>query len=130
MTLKNELKLYYSEIEKLLVCDRKQKSSFMAELKANVDEYLAISPDSDIEKIKAEFGTPEIIAESFLSNSDAAAVKKKLDIKRSILIALVIALAVYIAFVIASLIDVHTEAHGHIEEGIMMINTAIGGDIL
>ena len=130
MTLKNELKLYYSEIEKLLVCDRKQKSSFMAELKANVDEYLAISPDSDIEKIKAEFGTPEVIAESFLSNSDAAAVKKKLDIKRSILIALVIALAVYIAFVIASLIDVHTEAHGHIEEGIMMINMAIGGDIL
>ncbi len=128
--MKNELKTYYIEIEKLLVCDRKQKSSFMAELKANVDEYLAISPDSDIEKIKAEFGTPEVIAESFLSNSDAAAVKKKLDIKRSILIALVIALAVYIAFVIASLIDVHTEAHGHIEEGIMMINAAIGGDIL
>lgn len=128
--MKNELKTYYIEIEKLLVCDRKQKSSFMAELKANVDEYLAISPDSDIEKIKAEFGTPEIIAESFLSNSDATAVKKKLDIKRSILIALVIALAVYIAFVIVSLIDVHTEAHGHIEEGIMMINTAIGGDIL
>lgn len=130
MTLKNELKLYYSEIEKLLVCDRKQKSSFMAELKANIDEYLAISPDSDIEKIKAEFGTPEVIAESFLSNSNAAVIKKKLDIKKCILIALVVALAVYIAFVIASLIDVHTEAHGHIEEGIMMINTAMGGDIL
>ena len=130
MTVKNELKAYYSEIEKLLVCDRKQKLTFMDELKANIDEYLAISPDSDIEKIKAEFGTPEIIAESFLSNSNATVIKKKLDIKKCILIALLVALAVYIAFVIISLIDVHTEAHGHIEEDIMMINTAIGGDIL
>ena len=130
MTVKNELKAYYSEIETLLVCDRKQKLTFMAELKANIDEYLAISPDSDIEKIKAEFGTPEVIAESFLSNSNAAVIKKKLDIKKCILIAIAIVLAVYVAFVIISLVDVHTEAHGHMKEGIMMINTAIGGDIL
>ncbi len=124
---KKDLKEYYCEIEKLLVCDRKRKLAFMADLKANIDEYLAIFPDSDIEKIKTEFGTPEVIAESFLSNSNAAAIKKKLDIKKCILMALIIALAVYIAFVIISLIDVHTEAHGHIEEGIMMINTVSGG---
>ena len=127
---KKELKEYYNEIEKILVCDRKQKTAFMAELKANIDEYLAIEGEADIEKIKAEFGTPEMIAASFLSGSDAAAIKKKLNIKKSILIAIVIALAIYLAFVIISLIDVHTEAHGYMEEGIMLISTLKGGDII
>ena len=128
--MKNELKAYYSAIEKNIICDRKQKSAFMAELKANIDEYLAAEGETDMEKIKAEFGTPEMIAASFLSGSDAAAIKKKLNIRKIILIAIVIALAIYLAFVIISLIDVHTEAHGYIEEGIMMISTIKGGGTL
>ncbi len=128
--MKNELKAYYSEIEKNIICDRKQKSAFMAELKANIDEYLATEGETDMEKIKAEFGTPEMIAASFLSGSDAAAIKKKLNIRKIILIAIVIALAIYLAFVIISLIDVHTEAHGYMEEGIMMISTIKGGGTL
>lgn len=128
--MKNELKAYYSAIEKNIICDRKQKSAFMAELKANIDEYLAAEGETDMEKIKAEFGTPEMIAASFLSGSDAAAIKKKLNIRKIILIAIVIALAIYLAFVIISLIDVHTEAHGYMEEGIMMISTIKGGGTL
>lgn len=128
--MKNELKAYYSEIEKNLICDRKRKKAFMSELKANIDEYLATEGEQDIEKIKAEFGTPEMIGESFLGDSDAAEIKKRLDIKKSILIALAAALIIYLTFVIISLIDVHTEAHGFIEEGIMMINRLKGGGIL
>lgn len=125
---KTELKEYYREIEKLLVCDRKQKTAFMAELQANIDEYIAGAGETDMESIKAEFGTPEVIAESFLSNSNVLTIKKKLDIKKCIIIAVVIALLIYLAFVIMSLIDVHTEAHGYMQEGIMMINTFIGGE--
>lgn len=130
MTVKNELKAYYSEIEKNLICEHRQKTAFMAELKANIDEYLAISPDADIERIKAEFGTPDEIASSFIGNSDVQTIKKRLDIKKSILIAIALALAIYLAFVVISLIDIHTEAHGFIEEGIMMISTLKGGGIL
>ncbi|MBQ7296035.1 MAG: hypothetical protein IJW86_10790 [Clostridia bacterium] len=128
--MKNELKAYYSEIEKNLICERRQKSAFMAELKANIDEFLAISPDADIERIKAEFGTPEEIADSFISNSNAGVIKKRFDIKKSILIAIALALVIYLAFVVISLIDVHTEAHGYIEEGIMMISAFKGGAVL
>lgn len=127
---KTELKAYYSEIEKLLVCDRKQKTAFMTELMTNIDEYIATVGETDIDSIRAEFGTPEVIAESFLMNSDAVTIKKKLDIKKCILIAIVIALVIYLAFVVISLIDVHTEAHGYIEEGIMMISTLKGGAVL
>ena len=122
-----QLKAYYKEIEKLLVCDRKQKNAFISELKANIDDYVSNCPEADIDKIKAEFGTPEIIAESFLSNSDAIAIRKKLNIKKCILIALAIALIIYLAFVVISLIDVHTEAHGYMQESIMMISALKGG---
>ena len=125
-----KLKEYYREIEKLLVCERKQKAEFMSVLKADIDENIATVGQADIENIRAEFGTPEKIAESFLSNSDALTVKKRINIKRCIIAAVVAALVIYLAFVIISLIDVHTEAHGYIEEGIMMINTLVGGELL
>lgn len=125
-----ELKAYYKEIEKLLVCDRKQKTAFMAELQANIDDYIADVGKTDMASIRAEFGTPETIAESFLSNSDALAIKKKIDIKKCILIAIVVVLLIYLAFVVISLIDVHTESHGYMQEGIMTINTLVGGGLL
>ncbi len=127
---KKELKEYYNEIEKMLVCDRKQKTAFMAELKADIEEYIAAQGETDINNIRAEFGTPETIAESFLHSSDARVIRKKLDIKKFIFIVVITALVIYLAFVIISLIDVHTEAHGYMEEGIMMINTLKGGGIL
>ena len=122
-----ELKEYYKEIERLLVCDCKQKSAFMAELRANIDDYIATVGETDIESIRAEFGTPEKIAESFLSNSDALTIKKKLSIRKCIVIALAAALLIYLAFVIISLFDVHTESHGYMQESIMMINALKGG---
>lgn len=125
-----DLKEYYREIEKLLVCQRKQKADFMSALKADIDEYIATVGQADIENIRAEFGTPEKIAESFLSNSDAVTIKRKTDLRKCIVAAVIVALVIYFAFVIISLVDVHTEAHGYIEEGIMMINTLTGGGSL
>ncbi len=130
MVNKTELKEYYKEIEKLLVCNGKKKSAFMSELKANIEDYIADAGETDIDSIKAEFGTPEVIAESFVLNSNATEIKKKLSIKKWVVIAIIIALAIYLAFVLISLIDVHTEAHGYMQEGIMMINAFIGGELL
>lgn len=125
-----ELKVYYSEISKAVVCPKKEKAAFLAELKSNVEEFISLTPEADIDMIKAEFGTAEQIASSFIVNADAAAIKKKVDIRKLILIFLAIVLAVYLAFVVISLIDVHTESHGYMQEGIMMINTFTGGELL
>ena len=127
---KSELKTYYKEISSALICPAKQKKAFIDDFKANVDEYLANFPDADMDKIKAEFGTAQEIASSFIINSDTAKIKKKLDMRKLILIAVVIALAIYLVFVVISLIDVHTEAHGYMQEAIMMINTFTGGELL
>lgn len=122
-----ELKKYYSEVSGAIVCSHKQKTAFMKELRSNVEEFLTSAPEATVEDIITCFGSPEIIAESFLENADSAKIKKRLDIKKYIIIAIVVALLIYAVFVIISLIDVHTEAHGYFEEGIMMINNACKG---
>lgn len=125
-----ELKAYYSEISKAVVCPKKEKDAFMREFKCNIDEFVSQTPEADIDMIKAQFGTAQQIAESFISNTDAAVIKKKLDIKKLIFVFLIIVLAIYLAFVVISLIDVHTEAHGYIQQGIMMLNTLKGGVVI
>ena len=47
--------------------------------------------------------------------------KKKLTFKRMLLVSLLIALLIWAAFAVISLIDVHNEAHGFTQEGILHI---------
>lgn len=125
-----QLKSYYKEISSALICSAKQKKAFMNELKSDIDEYLATCPQADMDKIKAEFGTAQEIASSFITGSDTAEIKRKLDIRKLLIIAVIIALAIYLAFIVISLIDVHSEAHGYIQESVMMVSTLVGGELL
>lgn len=125
-----ELKFYYKEVSSALICSQKQKKAFMNDFKSEVEDYLSAYPQADIDNIKAEFGTAGEIASSFIMSSDTAEIKKKLDIRKLLIIAVATALVLYLIFVVTSLIDVHTEAHGYIQESIMMINTIMGGELL
>lgn len=132
MTVNNiseiELKLYFKDVTDKLICDRKQKKYFIECLKNDVKDFLAQTPDATLKQVEAVFGTPEVIAQSFMENSDSTEIKRKLDIKKIITAAIIIALLIYLVFVIISLIDVHTEAHGYFEEGILMFNSILKGE--
>lgn len=117
-----QLKEYYREVSKAIVCNTKQKKTFMAQLKNDVDSFLLDSPDATIEEIKLCFGSAKNIAESFISSSDVKSIKKASDFKKILLIGIIVALLIYFAFVVLSLIDVHTEAHGYFREGLMLID--------
>ncbi len=126
-----ELKKYFCDVSKALICDRKQKKLFISQLEADVEAYLAENEDAEIRQIENSFGSPEVIAASFMENVGTEKLKKSLDVKKAIIIAIVAALIIYALFVVISLIDVHGEAHGYFEEGIMMIkNQFTGGEIL
>lgn len=120
------LAAYYTEIASLLPCGRREKNRLLRELKADVNEYLAASPDAAPETVAAVFGTPEQIAESMLQSVAPAALRRRLTLKRAILLALLAAVVIYAVFVVVSFIDVHTEAHGYFTEGILHIATGIG----
>lgn len=76
MIEKKELKHYYKEIKKNLICPYSTKKKILRELKENIDNYLLEFPNSDIEEIKEHFGTPENLGE-FLLEQDSA--KKALN---------------------------------------------------
>lgn len=123
-----ELKAYFSDISKAIVCDRKKKKEFLGQLKNDVETYLAENGEATISQIEACFGSSESIAASFMENIGAERLKKSIDIRRAVIIALAAALVIYALFVVISLVDVHQEAHGYIEEGIMMIKNVTGGE--
>lgn len=122
-----ELKSYYLQISRLAVCDRRKKKAFLLELKENIEEFVSESPEASLQEIEKLFGTPEVIAESLISNTDSVKIRKQLGIKRAVLACLVIALVIYALFVVVSLIDVHTEAHGYFEEGLLAVGSIIKG---
>ena len=126
----NELKEYYAEVSAAVICSGKKKKAFMAELQSDVEAFISENTEAGIEDVRSCFGTAESIAQSFLGNGDAAEIRKKTDIKKLLLGAVVAALLIYLAFVVISLIDVHTEAHGYIKEGIMMIKPVFRGGVI
>ena len=122
---------YLSKVSKALICDKKQKKAVLDQLRADVEDYLSENSEATVADIEGCFGTPESIAASFMENVDTVKLKRSLDLKKIIVIAVVIALAIYALFVVISLIDVHDEAHGYFEEGIMMIkNNIAGGELI
>lgn len=124
---KNNLNAYFRNVEDLLLCNRKSKKAFLSDLKNDIDEFVQHEPDADFDSILSAFGTPDEIAESFLKNADIASIKKKLNVKKILLFAVLAVVLVYVIFVVASFIDVHTEAHGYYEEGILQAGLLLSG---
>ena len=119
--MKNDVLIneYVSSVSSLIICPLKQKKAFLAELRSDVENFLVETENATKKDIEKFFGTPESIASSFISNTDSAKIKRKISIKNIFIIAVILALLIYLAFVVISLIDVHTEAHGYFEEGIV-----------
>lgn len=131
--MKNDVLIneYISSVSSLIICPLKQKKAFLAELRSDVENFLVETENATKEDIENFFGTPESIASSFISNTDSAKIKRKISIKNIIILAVVLALLIYLAFVVISLIDVHTEAHGYFEEGIVpAVISVIKGGVL
>lgn len=127
----DELNSYFSEISESLLCTEKQKKQFISRLRNDIEAFIEENTEADINEVIAVFGSARTISRSFMENSDPKALAKKLKFKKYLLIAVAFALLVYILFVVISLIDVHDEAHGYFEEGIMMIkNQFMGGELL
>lgn len=126
-SLTSGLRQYYKEISALLMCSSSQKKHFISDLDCCIKDYIADNPKCTIEDIKENFGTTEEISRSFMENSNCFYIKKKLNIKKAIIAAIVIALFIWLVFVVISLIDVHQEAYGSLTEGILNIGMVSEG---
>lgn len=118
----NKLTNYYKDIASLLICSAGQKKKFMSDFKISVNDFLEENPDCVFDDIEIAFGTPEEISSAFLTDDSSVNLKKRLNIKKIIILALIAALVIWLIFAAVSLIDVHEEAHGTLTENILLIN--------
>lgn len=106
MINKKDLNKYYSSIKKNLSCSLNIKFIFIKELQERISDFLQDNPDSTMEIIIENFGTPEEIAKSFVDKDNEyyrKKAKKRLIFEIIFLIILIVVIAVS-SFIIYSLI--------------------------
>lgn len=78
-TINKDIKKYFVEIKKSLVCSSNIKLAFISELKSRIHEYIEEHSGEEItiKDIENQFGTPENIALSFATTKDMHYLHKK-----------------------------------------------------
>lgn len=106
MLNKNDLKNYYSLIKKNLSCSFNMKSVFMKDLNDRINEFLVDNPNSTIDTIIENFGTPVEIAKSFDKDNDhlIKKAKNRLIIEIVLLASLLVCIAIF-GIVIYSILE-------------------------
>lgn len=74
----------------------KQKRQFLANLRANVTQYLEENPGLDHAQLEAHFGTPDDIAADFISQMSYQQINEKFRFRNRV-VAIVAAVAILIA---------------------------------
>ena len=130
--IEKDLNLYLKQTEKFLICEKREKKEFLRELQTNVMRYIEDENVADMDKIRAHFGTPQEIANSFLSDMDAADIKKKLAIKKAVIIALVIMVLIVSLVYICAFLDAayFTDKLRFVEEIVVVEQMCIRGCLL
>lgn len=95
--LNKELKHYYKDIKKVLICDKKTKLRIIDSLDNDIKAKISDSSITTIDDVREIFGTPEQIA----TNYQIEDVKNLHNTKRFIIKAVLIALSIIVLIVLA-----------------------------
>ena len=107
---------YINQIKKLLFCSSKERKKFFKEFNDNIDDFLKDNPEASIDELQKAMGTPQEIADGFLSNTSTKDIKKRTSIVRVLIIsATIITLIITIVYV-SAWIDAHRESNGGHDE--------------
>lgn len=118
-----ELTKYYKEIADGIQSGGNQKTLFLCDFEDCVEDYISEHPDCTAEEIRLHFGSSEDIAKGFCEASSVAEPSRN-NITKYLLIGIAAAVLIWLVFAVISLIDVHSEAHGTLTEGILALGTA------
>ena len=110
---KKEIKRYLKDIDRLLLCPRKQKKSFLNSYSDNIDEYLKNNPTADFSMLERDMGTPQEIADGFLQNESTLRLKNRMAIAKWIKIALAIIILLWCILIIFAIVDVYVTDRGY-----------------
>lgn len=112
-----EIDRYIKEISNNLVCSSKTKKRFLKEFRYDVNEYIQTNRVQQFDDVIKHFGTPQKIAEEFITPENFKFIKKAINLKKVIIIFSSIVLFSFIIYLVFSYIDGHKSTNGsHIVE--------------
>lgn len=111
----NERKKYINEIQKLLVCEPKERRNFVRDFNSDIDDFISDNPEASIDELEKAMGTPQEIADGFMSNASPKDIKKRTSIARIVLFASVITMILIVIFYATAWIDAYESNRGQDE---------------
>lgn len=106
-------KNYLKEINSFLICDFSTRNKFISDLKSDIDEYIENNSVTDFDSVYNHFGEPQDIAKGFLENADTKKIKRKMDITKVVVTAVIVALVMFGICLTVNLIDAHQSYTGY-----------------
>lgn len=114
--INKEIDEYFAEIKRNLICSPSQKNTIINDLRESVVNYVEENNIDDINKVYAQFGTPQDIADQSISDTEPQKIKRTYNHHRVIIIGVVVAVLIVAIVIIWAALDGHKSTNGYFVE--------------
>lgn len=111
--INKEIDEYIAEIKKNLICSSSQKNTIITDLRNSIVNFVEENDIDDINKVYAQFGAPEEIANQSISDTEPQKIKKNYKHHRVIIIGVVVAVLIITIVIIWAALDGHKSTDGY-----------------
>ena len=126
--INKEIDEYIAEIKKNLICSSSQKNTIINDLRNNIVNFVEENDIDDINKLYAQFGTPQDIANQSISDTEPQKIKKNYKHHRVIIIGVAVAVLIVAIVIIWAALDGHKSTDGYFVEGFDTLSEAAATD--
>lgn len=123
--INKEIDEYIAEIRKNLICSSSQKNAIICDLQESVINFVEENDIDDINKVYAQFGTPEEIANQSISDTEPQKIKKNYKHHRVIIIGVVFAVLIIAIVIIWAALDGHKAVDGYFVDSLESIEATV-----
>lgn len=114
--INKEIDEYFAEIKRNLICSTSQRNTIINDLRESVVNYVEENNIDDINKVYAQFGTPQDIADQSISDTEPQKIKRTYNHHRVIIIGVVVAVLIVAIVIIWAALDGHKSTNGYFVE--------------
>lgn len=123
--INKEIDEYIAEIKKNLICSSSQKKTIINDLRNSIVNFVEENDIDDINKVYAQFGTPEEIANQSISDTEPQKIKKNYKHHRVIIIGVVFAVLIIAIVIIWAALDGHKAVDGYFVDSLESIEATV-----
>lgn len=123
--INKEIDEYIAEIKKNLICSSSQTNTIINDLRNSIVNFVEENDIDDINKVYAQFGTPEEIANQSISDTEPQKIKKNYKHHRVIIIGVVVAVLIIAIVIIWAALDGHKAVDGYFVDSLESIEATV-----